>query len=77
MTAASEETPDLTPIQAKRVNHYLTQIRDTLYRLAQDLGYNDPSRHRLWELAGEIEDEKIALLRRCRECAQKGVDGDD
>ena len=72
MTENSEIPPDIDPIQAKRLNHYLTGMRDTLYRLAEGLAYNDPSRERLWALAEEIEDEKIALLRRCRECAKKG-----
>ena len=71
MSENSEEPPPLTLIQAKRFNHYLTEMRDTLYRLAGGLGYTDPSRHRLWGLAGEIEDEKIALLRRCTDCAKK------
>jgi len=76
MSENSEEPPPLTAIQAKRFNHYLTEMRDTLYRLAGGLCNGDPSRSRLWELAGEIEDEKIALLRRCSECG-KGADRDD
>lgn len=71
MSENSEEPADLTPSQAKRFNHGLTTIRDTLYRLAQTLCNGDPSRDRLWQLAGEIEDEKIVLLRRCRECGHK------
>jgi len=73
----SDIPPDIDAAQAKRINHYLTKMRDDLYRIAEGLQYNDPSRSRLWELAGTIEDEKVSLLRRCSECRKKEMGRDE
>lgn len=58
-------------VLAKRFNHYLGQMRDTLYRLEEELAPGDPVRRRLHELASEIEDQRQVLVNRCRECGRE------
>lgn len=58
----------LTREQSARICEELSLARDALYRAAEVLEYGDPARSRLWEFAGKVEDEKVALMRRCDEC---------
>lgn len=73
----AEDGPDLTKVQSGQINIEMSAARDALYRAAYALEYGDPLRSVLWELAGDIEDAKIVLMRRCRECAERSGDADE
>lgn len=64
----AEAERELPADSARLINERLTRARDDIYRAAQELEVSDPSYRRLWEFARMVEDEKIALLRRCKEC---------
>jgi hypothetical protein len=71
----AEPGPDLTRAQSNQINVEMSMARDALYRAAYALEYGDPFRSVLWELAGDVEDAKIVLMRRCHECGEADRSG--
>ena len=68
LSLVETDPPEVPRRTADLVNELLTEARDHIFRAAQELEQTDPSYRRLWEFAEGVEDEKIKLLRRCKEC---------
>ena len=65
---AEQTEPELSRMSANLILELLSDARDNIFRAAQELEQTDASYRRLWEFAEKVEEEKIKLYRRCKEC---------